>query len=541
MSIKGFNVSGVTEKYDYNSLDNLPEEPSGSYEDLTDKPSINGVELSGDVTSSDLGLPTEEVIESIQQDYTALANEVGRASASFTEVTVPVSSTYPLGYRTGYFYTTDGKSSTSGNWFRSISKLTIPDGVEKIRVENRVTATLRIAAFSDEPSFSNNANNESIFLRGAESDAAVTIFAVRPGDFIYLGINYKYADLTSADVPLIYGVTTLQNDVLSIEKGLASVQLEIKTAAQIGALGIITDLIDIAMPESMVWLGENKLLWAADSSKHETNNLSILTFEDGIGSTFTRDTITHSLGHLNSIDFRDGALISANGGADNYNGGSGSSPGNGEIYIINDFLDKFAAHLAAGTTMTLSDAITITCPVSSDEYKADSKFNVVFGESNLDTTRGSLSNPIIYLLTSKMGEAYYNHKIRRILLGTGSNELPLGALVPNTPSGKFNGTYKILKTFSGTSDGTDQVNDCSFVNGRIVACSGENGCRVLFFALNEVDSTFSKYDKRQIRYAADGTALTEFCSGLTATEDNVLIGFSGSGNIAAFGISGYSV
>lgn len=90
MSIKGFNVNGVTEQYDYNSLDNKPEIhsiPTGGtagqvlakrsgadyavewadqtggggggttdYNDLSNKPQINGNALTGNKTAANLGL-----------------------------------------------------------------------------------------------------------------------------------------------------------------------------------------------------------------------------------------------------------------------------------------------------------------------------------------------------------------------------------------------------------------------------------------------------------------------------------------------------
>ena len=58
MSIKGFSVNGEVQKYDYNSLDNLPSGGTTDYTDLTNKPSINSVTLSGNKTTSDLGLGT---------------------------------------------------------------------------------------------------------------------------------------------------------------------------------------------------------------------------------------------------------------------------------------------------------------------------------------------------------------------------------------------------------------------------------------------------------------------------------------------------
>lgn len=77
MSIKGFNINGEIERYDYNALDNLPED-SGTidYTDLTNKPQINGVTLQGNKTTEQLGLAPLDEFDDLTEDVVDLKSTV---------------------------------------------------------------------------------------------------------------------------------------------------------------------------------------------------------------------------------------------------------------------------------------------------------------------------------------------------------------------------------------------------------------------------------------------------------------------------------
>lgn len=297
-------------------------------------------------------------------------------------------------------------------------------------------------------------------------------------------------------------------------------------------------------PESLAFLGNNTYLWCADDSKVATQNMRMVVYENGYDSAPTTKRITHTLGHLNTVDYKNGALIFGNGGSGNYNDGSAQSPNNGYIYIIENFIEKFEEHLANGTTMTLSDAISIECDIATTEYANDSKFNVIFGETNFNYDRDTRNN-IIYLVTSTLGQNLYNTKIRRILLGLGTNQLEKGTFISGKDTNEFNGTYKILNTYLGESDGTDYPNDMTFVNGNIISNVGETNIRVQIFTLDDSNNRIVKHERNYARFNDDGNSVgtNQWSAGITFDDINnyVFIGFSSSGGIFIYNANSIGV
>lgn len=307
-------------------------------------------------------------------------------------------------------------------------------------------------------------------------------------------------------------------------------------AEYLGTIGNpLYKLLFSSSPESLAFIEDKKILWCMDDNKMANNNMHLVTFDNGYDAAPTSNiAITHQLGHLNSVDYRNGSLIFGNGGSGNYNGGTAQSPGNGFIYIIEDFMSKFNDHYANNTPMTLNDAITIECDMSDTEFSNDSKFNVIFGESNINRSR-DVRNNIIYLVTSTLGQNLYNTKVRRILLGLGSNQLEKGVFITGKGSNEFNGTYKILNTYTGSSDGSDFPNDMVFVNGNIITNVGESGIRIQTLKLNDRTNKIEKLERTYTRYNDDGSLIADnqWSTGICYDNDNqqVTVGFSSSGGL----------
>lgn len=434
-------------------------------------------------------------------------------------------SIYPLGWRTGGITKTNGKiNSSTVSYLITSNRISLP--YEKIIITPPTGYSIDIFEYDPIMGYIGYTENaieylpksgmEYILQLGVFNDSSEYLTENFLNELIITWENKGYKFAQKTDLENFAQKTDLEN-----------IDNFVKYR---GTFDKVKYIIDVPQPESMAIVDETTLIWAMDDAKYSTTNLRLYTFSPSMYSTPTQRSITHHLGHLNTIDYRNGALIFGNGGSGNYNGGSKSSPGNGAIYIINDFLNVFESHYQSKEPLELSEAITISCDINTETFSDDSKFNVIFGETNIEMGR-TFSNSIIYLITSRLGKAYYNCKIRRIMLGIGSNQLENGSYL-QVEDGKYNGTYKILETYTGISDGTDFCNDISYVNGRIVANVGENILRLQEFQLNK-DGTITKIQHQQVSYDNNGNAIKSWTSGITTLNHELFLGFS-SGGIGIF-------
>lgn len=238
---------------------------------------------------------------------------------------------------------------------------------------------------------------------------------------------------------------------------------------------------------------------------------------------------------MNTIDYQNNALIFGNGGRGNWNGGDQNNPGVGKFYIINNFIAKFNEHYQANTVLTLADAIEVSCDYYN--FTGCSKFNVLFGEVNIERYRNQVRD-IAYIVCSTLGKNLYNTKIFRIQLGIGSNRLDYGAF-QTVDGSEYNGTYNVLDTYVGLSDGTDYPNDITFIDGNLYACVGENGVRYQKFVLDNVTKRIIKCERKQRMYNPDGavvgtTAKNRWSSGIGCLNDKVATTFSNTGGMFLF-------
>ena len=242
----------------------------------------------------------------------------------------------------------------------------------------------------------------------------------------------------------------------------------------IGTFGNPEYFIETDAWSDATWVGDKYVAIAGTDDDLSTATpylMKVLSFDNGIanGRTST-DRYYHIFGHANTIDYSpvNDCLIMGNG--------SGDYKLPGKIFIIPNFSSIISsdAHKTENDPLTLenTNAIVIDCT----EYNLGTKFNVVWGELN------KRKQNIAYLITAKFGSSVNasdggdNGTIRRILLGTGSTQLEYGVLNESATENEFNGTFKILDTY--TQEGTRYAN-CNqgscFYRGEIYSAIGHDG------------------------------------------------------------------
>ena len=206
--------------------------------------------------------------------------------------------------------------------------------------------------------------------------------------------------------------------------------------------------------------------------------------------------IKHNLGHCNSVDYckSTDTLILGNG--------SSSYELGGKIIIINNlstYKDK--------ERISISDGIVVDC----SSYDFGRKLNLCWGESNLG------ANDIAYMITDDQAT------IRRILLGRGSNRLENGQLA-NVEDTEFNGTFKVLSTFTQESRGYDDCNQGSdFCGGHLYVGVGHDGLWYWKLRLNQ-DGTITKVeDYKEYIYNTKGAVEKPATRGICVTSQLIFI------------------
>ena len=269
---------------------------------------------------------------------------------------------------------------------------------------------------------------------------------------------------------------------------------------------------------------------SGDDELAANGQIRVVTYGDGFDRPKTDiATMYHRLGHCNTVDYNEenDCLILGNG--------SGSYSLAGKIYIIPRFrsLIESGEFYSPDTPLTLdnSNAIVIDC----SSYGLGSKFNVIWGERNLT------KNNIAYLITAKYGtktpqtDGGDNGTIRRLLLGTGTNQLPYGSF---TPAGddEFNGTFAILDVYTqpGTTYENANQGSCYF-NGRIYACIGHDSEWVWVMDLDSHTHRIWYDEYKQRSFNDDGTVMGDTqanTTGICYHDGYFFIGMRGIGIVA---------
>ena len=267
---------------------------------------------------------------------------------------------------------------------------------------------------------------------------------------------------------------------------------------------------------------------SGDDELTTAGSLTVYEFSNGFENSRTGiKNLYHMFGHCNSVDYSpvNDCLIMGNG--------SGAYDLPGKIYIIPNFsniVENDTTHTIAENPLTLANtnAIEIDCT----EYNLGTKFNVIWGELN------NQRQDVAYLITAKYGSSTSapdggdNGTIRRILLGTGTNEFEYGSYIPAS-NGEFNGTFKILNTY--TQDGTSytQCNQgCCYHNTKIIAAIGHDGLWMWEMWLDS-DGNHIWYDEyKQTEYGVDGEVIIHNSTSVCKDEDYIFFGQSDVGVLA---------
>ena len=289
-------------------------------------------------------------------------------------------------------------------------------------------------------------------------------------------------------------------------------------------------ILDMASANSDATIvGDNYVVFGSGDDELTTSGgLIVNKYANGFENDRTdAKQLYHRFGHCNSVDYSpvNDCLIMGNG--------SGSYTLDGKIYIIPDFSDiveNDIVHTTSDNPLTLSNTNAIVIDCSS--YDLGTKFNVIWGELN------NKRQDIAYLITAKYGSSTSaadggdNGTIRRILLGTGTNQLDYGSY-SQAEDGEFNGTFNILDTY--TQDGTAyaQCNQgCCYYNGKIYSAIGHDG---LWMWEMRLDSDGNKiwYDEyKQKEYNADGSVLVHNSTSVCKSDKYIFFGQASVGVLA---------
>ncbi len=250
----------------------------------------------------------------------------------------------------------------------------------------------------------------------------------------------------------------------------------------------------------MTFVG-NWLVTVAAQTSEQAANIYAYQFADGVASTPTATRhFTHTLGHANTVDYsgENGYMMISNGSGE-YN----LAP---VLYLIPDFAGILtdSTNYPNGYSFTTSD-----CKVVNLNAIEASKANAVWGESS------GARNDIIYmscadlLPTASSGTGTGdNGKIYKIMLGTGSNELDINTSYSSASDGVFNGSAKILETYTQNTLGYPDANQGTcFVKGKIVATIGHGILKRWDMAVK--DSKITKNVYTQTFYGTSGAPIAD--------------------------------
>lgn len=214
---------------------------------------------------------------------------------------------------------------------------------------------------------------------------------------------------------------------------------------------------------------------------------------------------THNWGHVNSIDYcEDTDTLICGNGSGQY------TPNIGEIYLIpNAYALKNLSTAPFETYAQIIDVHT----VADWGYK----HNVVWGESNDKRFN------ICHVITND------NKNVRKVLLGQGTNNLGSGTFVEGKTGLEFNGTYKVLKSYS-QSDGLDVLQGATYYNGKLFGMLGHGRYWLTVSQLNEDGSISRKQYIDRIFDALGSEITSRFTSGVDF-KNNYLITCTTNGKI----------
>lgn len=228
---------------------------------------------------------------------------------------------------------------------------------------------------------------------------------------------------------------------------------------------------------SLTFIGDRLLMFTPSNDQHTTYAyLGVFRVDfDSLDLTY-EFSIRHNFGHANTVDYCEAndTLVLGNGGD------SGNTEPD-QIYIIEDFSDKLAAVNPNGN-MNLYDVAKI---IDLDDLGLDwgKQVNVCWAGGN----NGAYDQVIEF---SNDGTT---QTFRLVQLGKGSNDLGTGNIL-TVGNNEFNGTFKVLSTWTRPYDTTIANNDTQLYGDYLFEISGHTGLHV---SRDEFMSDGSIYSHRQ--------------------------------------------
>ena len=210
----------------------------------------------------------------------------------------------------------------------------------------------------------------------------------------------------------------------------------------------------------------------------------------------------HNWGHVNVVDYCEetDTLIFGNG--------SGKYTTNiGEIYLVTN-TDKLKT-LSNDEEAPFNKWVQVINVHSHEDWGY--KHNVVWGESN----NGKFN--ICYVITND------NKSVRKVLLGQGDNQLEMGEFVAGKKGLEFNGTYKVLNSYS-KSKSIDVLQGCCYYNGMLYTTIGHSHNSIVTMKLNE-NGTITSTQYLDRLYDDTGKEITNtYLSGIDVEKGHIVVG-----------------
>ena len=132
-------------------------------------------------------------------------------------------SSYPTGFRGGYFDISDGKSYTGSNTSRTRTKVVSDrSGYDRFTVVAPASGWVNAVGFSAAPSYDRNADNSAIYVEGfkAENGATLTV-TIKEGVWYYISIQCPYSTIAD-NIPTLTLIS--ENRIDRIERRVGAVE-----------------------------------------------------------------------------------------------------------------------------------------------------------------------------------------------------------------------------------------------------------------------------------------------------------------------------
>ena len=173
-----------------------------------------------------------------------------------------VSSTYPLGYRNGYFSPTNGHSDATSTYSRTIAPLNVNTG-DAVTVTPADGYYVSVVAFSAAPSFSDEADNSAIFLWSSTGHYTPYTFIAKAGELYFLHTKVPASQRIEANLPtvakssqIIWTINQLETAVTELKEstavaGTAELYLGTMVQAYMTENGIVEHTTRICMKNAL--------------------------------------------------------------------------------------------------------------------------------------------------------------------------------------------------------------------------------------------------------------------------------------------------